>query len=153
MSCLNSNSKLVNFTRPTIPILVPDTLERVGPFGKKKYILWTEMVNEDFVAWWLKTEFGSAIKRNIFEHKRQASVWDHFHQVAAIHDGSPKVMWKSCDHVIAHPADRHRGTSTMNKHYLQAAACQKGKRSSQDIRKLISNVVRALDDWSAFLLT
>ncbi|KAJ5685107.1 hypothetical protein N7536_007726 [Penicillium majusculum] len=131
----------MNFTRPTVPLLIPDTLERVGPFGKRKYILWTEMMNEDFVAWWLKTEYGSAIKRNIFDGKRQASAWDHFHQVAAIHDGSPKVMCKSCDHVLAHPADRHRGTSTMNRHHSQAAACQKGKRISQDIRKIISNGV------------
>lgn len=57
----------VNFIRPVIPPPIPETVERVGPPKGKKYILWTEMVNEDFVAWWLRTEYGSEMKRNIFE--------------------------------------------------------------------------------------
>ena len=44
----------------------PEILERVGPLRKKKFALWTEMVNDEFVAWWLKTEFGSRINRNLF---------------------------------------------------------------------------------------
>ncbi|KAJ6134818.1 hypothetical protein N7523_001140 [Penicillium sp. IBT 18751x] len=102
----------VTFTRPTVPILIPQTLERVGPCGRKKYILWTEMFNEEFVAWWLKTEYGSTTKRNIFEGKQQAGSWEHFHQVATISDGSPKVM---------------------------SATCQKRKSKTHDIRKMISN--------------
>ncbi|RHZ43507.1 uncharacterized protein CDV56_100702, partial [Aspergillus thermomutatus] len=82
----------VSFTRPALLPAIPETLERVGPPKKKIYILWTEMVNDDFVAWWLKTEYGSEMKRNIFEGKHHAESWDHFHQVAAIQDGSPKVM-------------------------------------------------------------
>lgn len=113
----------VNSTRLVVSPPIPRILERVGPLNKKLYILWTEMVNEDFVAWWLKTEYGSKTKRNIFKGKRNAECWDYFHQVAAIQDGSPKVMCKNCDHILAHPADRHRGTSTMNRHHLQAVTC------------------------------
>ncbi|KAB8227108.1 uncharacterized protein BDW43DRAFT_317149 [Aspergillus alliaceus] len=60
------------FTRPPVPPSIPSTLERVGPEKQKTYLLWTEMVNDEFVAWWLKTEFGSRMKRNIYENKHQA---------------------------------------------------------------------------------
>jgi hypothetical protein len=95
------------------------------------------MANDEFVAWWLQTEFGSRIKRNIFEGRRQAECWKHFHQVAAIKDGAPKVLCKSCDHALHHPGDGHRGTSTMNKHYSSSVNCRKMTSQSNDIRKLI----------------
>jgi hypothetical protein len=115
----------------------PDNLQRVGPLRKQNYVLWTEMANDEFVAWWLQTEFGSRIKRNIFEGRRQAECWKHFHQVAAIKDGAPKVLCKSCDHALHHPGDGHRGTSTMNKHYSSSVNCRKMISQSNDIRKLI----------------
>ena len=62
----------VNFTRPGLPLSIPEILKRVGPQKKKIYILWTEMVNHEFVTWWLNTEYGSQMKRNIFESKHQA---------------------------------------------------------------------------------
>ena len=62
----------VDFARPPLPPSIPDTLERVGPEKQKNYILWTEMVNNEFVVWWLKTDFRSRMKRNIFKNKRQA---------------------------------------------------------------------------------
>lgn len=114
-------SPSTSFTQPVLRLAIPETLERVGPAKKKIYILWTEMANDEFVAWWLKTEYGSETKRNIFKGKHHAESWDYFHQIAAIQDGSPKVMCKKCDH----PADRHRGTSTMNRHYSQGINCQK----------------------------
>lgn len=134
-------SSSTNFTQPVPPPPIPETLERVGPAKKKIYILWTEMVNDDFVTWWLKTEYGSEMKRNIFKGKHHAESWDYFHQVVAIQDGSPKVMCKKCDHILAHPADRHHGTSTMNRHYSQGINCQKLAPQSQDIRRLINNGV------------
>lgn len=115
----------------------PDTLQRIGPLRKQNYVLWTEMANDEFVAWWLKTEFGSRINRNIFESKRQAECWSHFHQVATIQDGAPKVLCKTCNHTLYHPADGHRGTSSMNKHYLSSVNCRKMAPKSKDIRKLI----------------
>jgi hypothetical protein len=71
---------------PIILETLPETLERVGPPKRRNFILWTEMVNEDFIVWWLKTEYGSKMKRNIFERKRNAECWDHFYQAAAIQD-------------------------------------------------------------------
>jgi hypothetical protein len=136
-----SSAPNVNFTRPAVPPLIPETLQCVGPTEQKIYILWTEMVNDDFITWWLQTEFGSQMKRNIFDVKHQSGCWDHFEQVAAPQDGTPKVMCKTCNHILAHPADRHRGTTHMNKHYTQGVNCRKLAPRSQDIRQMISNGV------------
>jgi hypothetical protein len=62
----------VGFAQLALPPAISETLEHVGPRKKKTYVLWTEMVNDEFVAWWLKTEYGSQTKRNIFESKHQA---------------------------------------------------------------------------------
>jgi len=79
--------------------------------------------------------------RNIFESKRQAECWRYFHQIAAIQDGAPKVMCKICDYILNHPADGHRGTFSMNKHYSQGVKCRKIAPKSKDIRRLIQNGV------------
>ena len=126
-----------NFTQPAIPTLIPETLQRVGPTRRKIYVLWTEMANDDFIIWWLQTEFGSQMKGNIFDVKHQSECWDHFEQVAAPQDGTPKVMCKTCNHILAHPADRHRGTTHMNKHYTQGVNCRKLVPRSQNIRQMI----------------
>lgn len=83
----------------------------------------------------VKTVLGSQMKQNVFENKRQAECWEHFHQVASIQDGSPKVMCKICGQIPNHPANGHRGTSSMNKHFLQGVNCQRVVPHSQDIRR------------------
>ncbi|KAJ5460955.1 uncharacterized protein N7458_002507 [Penicillium daleae] len=108
----------VSLLRPVIPPAFPETLERVSPPKRKDYILWTEMANEDFI--------------------------DHFYQVAAIQDGSPKVIYKHYDRILAHPADKRRGTSTMNRHCSQIGACRRRPTQSQDIRKAIKNGIERL---------
>lgn len=65
------------------------------------------------------------MKRNIFDLKHQSECWDHFEQVAAPQDRTPKVMCKICNHILAYPADRHRGTTYMNKHYTQGVNYRK----------------------------
>jgi hypothetical protein len=50
-------------------------------------------------------------------------------------------MCKTCDHTLNHPADGHRGTSSMNKHYSQGVNCRKMAPKSRDIRRLIQNGV------------
>lgn len=123
--------------RPLITRPIPQTLERVGPTTKQKpFILWTEEMNDEFCGWWLMTEYGSQMKRNIFEKRRQADCWKHFHQVATIQDGSPKVMCKVCSQVLIHPAVGNRGTSSLNKHVREGVSCRRS-RPSQDIRKLL----------------
>ena len=131
----------LTFVRSPFAAPPPDILQRVGLSRKQIYVLWTDMVNDEFVAWWLKTEYGSRMNRNIFESKRQAECWQHFHQVAAIQDGTPKVMCKTCDHTLNHPANGHRGTSSMNKHYSQGINCRRMAPQSKDIRKLIQRGV------------
>ncbi|KAJ5215577.1 uncharacterized protein N7498_002009 [Penicillium cinerascens] len=127
------------FARPLISPPIPQTLERVGPTAKQKpFILWTEEMNDEFCGWWLMTEFGSQMKRNVFEKRRQADCWNHFHQVATIQDGSPKVMCKVCGQVIIHPAVGNRGTSSLNKHVREGVNCRRSK-PSQDIRKLLQS--------------
>jgi hypothetical protein len=128
-------------TQPPVPPSIPNSLERVGPEKQKNYLLWTEMVNDEFVVWWQKTEFGSRMKRNIFENKRQAECWKHFHQVASIQDGYPKVMCKTCGKILNHPANGHRGTSSMNKHFSQGVNCRRVAPRSQDIRRLMQEGV------------
>ncbi|KAJ5413633.1 hypothetical protein N7509_000260 [Penicillium cosmopolitanum] len=131
----------------------PKIFEHVGPLRKKSFVLWTEMVNDEFVAWWLKTEFGSRINRNLFEDKRGAQTaecWKHFHQVAAISDGEPRVMCKTCDHTLTNPADGHRGTSSMNKHYQGSVKCRKKTPHSKDIRKLIQKGAHLAPQKSVF---
>ncbi|KAJ6039228.1 hypothetical protein N7460_007260 [Penicillium canescens] len=127
--------------RPLIVPPVPPTLERVGPTtNQKHFILWTEEMNDEFCGWWLMTEYGSQMKRNIFEKRRQADCWKHFYQVAMIQNGSPKVMCKVCSQVIIHPAVGNRGTSSLNKHVREGVNCRRSK-PSQDIRKLLQSGV------------
>ena len=136
-----ASTSITEFSQPLVPPAIPNTLERVGPEKQKNYILWTEMVNTESVVWWLKTEFGSQMKRNIFENKRQAECWKHFYQVAFIQDGSPKVMCKICGQILSHPANGHRGTSSMNKHFSQGVNCRRVAPRSQDIRRLMQERV------------
>ncbi|KAK9847933.1 hypothetical protein MYU51_017407 [Penicillium brevicompactum] len=134
-------------------VLPPKIFEHVEPLRKKSFVLWTEMVNDEFVTWWLKTEFGSRINRNLFEDKRgarTAECWKHIHQVAAISDGEPRVMCKTCDHTLTHPADGHRGTSSMNKHYQGSVKCRKKTPQSKDIRKLIQKGAHLAPQKSVF---
>ncbi|KAJ6001218.1 hypothetical protein N7481_001627 [Penicillium waksmanii] len=126
----------LGFARPALPPSIPETLEHVGPQKKKIYVLWTDMVNDEFVAWWLKTEYGSQTKRNIFESRLLGA----FSPGSCYSGWIPaKVMCRTCDHILSHPADRHRGTSSMNKHYSQGVNCRKLAPRSQDIRRLIRN--------------
>jgi hypothetical protein len=134
-----TSTPIVQPSPRSVPI--PPNLERVGPTKKDQpFILWTEEMNDDFCEWWLKTEFGARTKRNIFESKRTAECWKHFHQVAAISDGTPKVMCKTCNQLLNHPADGHRGTSSMNKHFSQEVQCKR-KAPTQDIRKAMQKGV------------
>ncbi|OQD70675.1 hypothetical protein PENANT_c251G09817 [Penicillium antarcticum] len=94
----------LTFVRAPFAAPPPEILQRVGLPRKQNYVLWTDMVNDEFVAWWLKTEYGSRMNRNIFESKRQAECWQHFNQVAAIQDGNPKAHLSSQQTAFSHEA-------------------------------------------------
>ncbi|KAJ5379648.1 uncharacterized protein N7496_002076 [Penicillium cataractarum] len=106
-------------------------------------------MNDGFCEWWRKTEFGSRMKRTIFENKRQADCWRHFHQVAGIQDGTPKVMCKQCCHVLHHPADGHRGTSSMRKH-IQGPSCRRESSQGNDIRTLLQEKAHSAPQKATF---
>lgn len=140
------------FAQPPVPPSIPNTLEHIGPEKKKNYLLWAEMVNDKFVEWWLKTKFGSWLKWNIFENKRQAECWKKFHQVASIQDRSLKVMCKICSQILNHPVNSHCGTSSMNKH-MQGVNCWRVAPPLQDIRRLIQEGVYWYTNPYRFILS
>lgn len=106
---------------------LPETLTRVGPSFRKNWILYSDMSKDDFVRWWLQTDFGSKKELQDTIHwdgKRSSSYWDQFDQVADEKTGQPKVMCKHCFNVLVHPGYRRAGLSPMKAH-LKGAACQR----------------------------
>ena len=122
------------FTRTYFPLGDPPTiLKRIGPGRKRNWVLYDAAYEDDFFSWWLHTEYGrqlngggrSRIKWSI--GTRSAEVWNHFHQVAEIHTGRPKVVCQSCLTLLDHPHHKSNGTSAMGRHQ-KSSSCQKGKK-------------------------
>lgn len=111
-----------DFLRPSQPPPIPDTLQCVGPDRRKVYVLYSDMSKEDFVSWWLKTDFGRK-KRMRWDSRHQSDCWKYFDQVAHITTGEPKVICNRCAKVLDHPQHSRHGTSTMNKH-IQGVTCR-----------------------------
>ncbi|OQD95763.1 hypothetical protein PENVUL_c105G07924 [Penicillium vulpinum] len=83
------------FLRPDDPPLLPqlERFERVGPDRKRSYFLYDRMNHQEWVEWWLQTDYGS--KGKVAWHSNHLShVWEHFTQVAHSSNGSPKVMFR-----------------------------------------------------------
>ena len=73
-----SDSLEPEFLRPSPRPIVPSSLIRLGPNRRKDYVLYDEMLHEDFVSWWLTTDYG----RNghiRWDSKHQSDAWKHFH--------------------------------------------------------------------------
>lgn len=87
---------------PLLPPPVPASLQRVSPDRRKTYILYSDMMKNEFVAWWLETDFGRK-KWMSWDAQQQSDVWKHFDQVAKGNDGEPKVICKRCMKVLNHP--------------------------------------------------
>lgn len=68
---LNSVSD-VDFLRSQTPPLIPSSLDRVGLDRRKLFVLYTDIANDDFVKWWLQTDFGKK-KRIRWEISRYQS--------------------------------------------------------------------------------
>lgn len=64
-----SNSDFLQPPLPPPP--VPASLQRVSPDRRKTYILYSDMMKNEFVAWWLQAEFG--MKKQICWDARQQS--------------------------------------------------------------------------------
>ena len=133
-SQLAINSFDPEFLRPPIPLLVPEGLTRVGPDRRKAFVLYNEMVDKEFMDWWIRTQHGGPSNTKIrWDSKHQSKSWDEFDQVAHSSDGAPKVMCKRCGAILEHPQSlssgttARQGTSTMGKH-LKGTGCTKAAR-------------------------
>ncbi|KAJ5853100.1 hypothetical protein N7534_005643 [Penicillium rubens] len=141
-----------DFLRPAIPSSIPLCLTRVGPNRVKNYLLYDEMVHNE----WLETGYGK--KHNIpWDATHQSTTWNDFHQVANISDGAPKVMCKRCGQILEHPnfvretkdgRKPRQGTSTMKTH-LKTAACVKASQGQKsDITRFLQKNVPDVEEFS-----
>lgn len=129
-----------DFTLPRRYPRAPDSLERVGPTLRKFWILYNsdpkmEHSRNQFVEWWLKTEFGSnpGIQDTIhWDGKKKSDLWESFEQVAHDKTGEPKVMCKRCHAILVHPHYRRAGSSPMKAHLKSGACLSKPKRRGID---------------------
>jgi hypothetical protein len=107
------------------------------------------MAHNDWVDWWLQTDFGRKSKIN-WDSTRHAEIWGHYHQVAHSIDGAPKVMCQRCGAILEHPYTvnsktkgkiQYHGTSTMQKH-LKTAGCLKSEQGKRtEITGFLKNSV------------
>ena len=82
------DSTVLEFLRPLIPLPIPSCLQRVGPSRNKAYILYDEMVDKEFMEWWIGTHCGK--NRSIkWDSAHLSQAWYGFHQVAHSSDGAP----------------------------------------------------------------
>ncbi|KAJ5249389.1 hypothetical protein N7524_011705 [Penicillium chrysogenum] len=133
------------FLRPDDPPLLSqlERFERVGPNRKRLYFLYDRMNHQEWVEWWLQTDYGS--KGKVAWHSNHLShIWEHFTQVAHSSDGSPKVMCKHCSAILKHPyaakkdangKDARHGTTTMTRH-LRTSACKRAVSGDQQRGRL-----------------
>lgn len=140
-----------DFLRPNIPLIAPSCLIRVGPDRRKAFILYNKMSHNDWVDWWLQTDFGRKSKIK-WDSTRHSEIWSHYNQVAHSIDGAPKVMCQRCGAILEHPYTvnpkaigkvQYHGTSTMQKH-LKTAGCLKSEQGKRaEITKFLKKGVRS----------
>ncbi|KAJ5300236.1 hypothetical protein N7508_007519 [Penicillium antarcticum] len=109
------------------PISDPESLRRVGPDRKKIYVLYNDMSKEQFIAWWLQTQYATVEgngKRINWKSKHSSEVWDNFDQVAHQLTGEAKVMCRRCGKVLPHPQEKGDGTNSMKRH-LGSNSCRR----------------------------
>jgi hypothetical protein len=118
---LTSDPDILPVLLPPCPP-APSSLQQIKPDRKSSYILYSDMMKSEFVAWWLKTDFG---KKKVFcwDTKHQADIWNQFHQVASSVTGEPKVLCKKCMKDLDHPQTNQNRSSSMSKH-IQGPKCR-----------------------------
>lgn len=136
------------FRRPD-DLLVPPSLIRVGPDRRNRFVLYDKMSHNEFVDWWLQTDYGRK-RKNYWDSNRHTEIWNSYNQVAEGVDGAPKVMCKRCGKILEHIYSlslnstgkaQYHGTSTIQKH-LKTAGClrsEKGKKA--EITKFLQKEV------------
>lgn len=147
------------FLQPSLPPAIPSSLQRIGSSSKKPWVLYDEMAHNDWVSWWLETDFGK--KSNIkWSSSHSSDIWENFLQIANSSNGAPKVMCKRCGGILEHPYSQTngkktnqtsvegsnakkniQGLSTMSKH-LKTASCLKARPARKsDITKFLVKAV------------
>jgi hypothetical protein len=127
-----------DFIRPPVPSPpIPASLQRVCPDRINAYLVYSSMSKDEFVSWWLQTDFGRK-KQIRWDARQQSDVWKHFDQVARTDNGASKVMCKRCKKVLDHPQQHGNGTAAMLKH-LKGIGCRGLK--SPGIKQFLQEVV------------
>ncbi|KAG0153110.1 hypothetical protein PDIDSM_2069 [Penicillium digitatum] len=125
------------------------------------------MSHNDFVDWWLETDYGRKSKLK-WDSNRHTEIWNSYHQVAQGIDGAPKVMCKRCGKILEHPYTlspnstgkaQYHGTSTIQKH-RKTAGClrsEKGKKAEitnflQREGEVSASIPFLQEDWEEDLL-
>ena len=62
-------------------------------------MLYNNMMNTEWVEWWLETDCGKTSKIN-WDANHQSTIWKEFYQVANSSDSAPKVMCKCCGLIL-----------------------------------------------------
>ena len=133
--CIASSVGDSDFVRPGLPSPpVPSSLESIRPDRITIYVVYSKIMSDDYVQWWLQTDFGRK-KRMRWDSRHSSDVWDHFDQVTRASDGAPKVMCKHCKAILDHPG-LGNGTSTMRNILLAVVGSQK----SQNLRRFMQAV-------------
>jgi hypothetical protein len=127
------------FLTPIPPPSVPPSLDRVGPGRSIEFVLYFDMSKDEFVAWWLETEFGRK-KRLHWSGNRTAACWQHVDQVANAKTGKPGAKCRQCHKVLDHPANGRYGTTALHRH-LAGPTCRKSTRQKSNIKGLLINAV------------
>lgn len=152
----------LSFVQPSVPssaALDPlERFQRVGP-GRGQYFLYDAMLHNDWVDWWLQTDYGSRSKINWDSQHGRAKIWKEFDQVAHSVHGTAKVMCKNCSAILEHPyatrkeragqgessrKDSRHGTTTMIR-YVNTSSCQRaasGRRQRDGITRFLQTVFK-----------
>jgi hypothetical protein len=138
------------------PLAIPSSLQRVGQGRRKPWILYSDMSKDDFLHWWLETQFGNAQsekkKKIHWDGARHISdIWKHFDQVAHHVTGEPKVMCRKCGKIMDHPNHTLNGTNSLRRHckgdFCQRATNKVAKQPDikQLMRSAVSNIILLIE--------
>jgi hypothetical protein len=127
------------FLTPVLPPLIPPSLQRVGPGRSTAFVLFDKMSKDDFVAWWLETDFGKT-KKIHWGSNRTAKCWEHFDEVADVRSGKPGAKCRKCHKVLDHPGHSRYGTTALNRH-MAGPTCKNSTTQKGNIKGLLATAV------------
>jgi hypothetical protein len=120
---------------------IPSSLERVKD-QTKSWVRYTSMTKDDFVNWWLHTQYGSKpeAKRVSWDKTGYSSdMWPFFDQIAHSSTGQPKVICKQCNKMYDHPTYTTNGTNGPRRHWKKGKCKPEAKQAN--IQQLLQQTV------------